>query len=72
MRQLRQIILTMLRVSYEFGVMQPENDPVTREGHIVVAEAIVRGDGPAARDAMAQMLRRNQSIARDYWQERSS
>ena len=72
MWQLRQIILTMLRVSYEFGVMHPENGPVTREGHIIVAEAIVHGDGPAARDAMAQMLRRNQSIARDYWQERSS
>jgi DNA-binding FadR family transcriptional regulator len=72
MRQLRQIILTMLRVSYEFGVMHPENGPVTREGHIVVAEAIARGDGPAARNAMAQMLRRNQSIAREYRQERSS
>ena len=46
MRQMRQIILTMLRVSYEFGVMRPENDPVTREGHIVVAEAIARRDGP--------------------------
>ena len=69
MRQMRQIILTMLRVSYEFGVMQPENDPVTREGHIDVAEAIARRDGAAARDAMARMLRRNQSIAQDYWQE---
>ncbi len=60
---MRQIILTMLRVSYEFGVMRPEHDPVTREGHIRVAEAIVRHDGPAARDAMAAMLRRNESIA---------
>lgn len=72
MRQLRQIILTMLRVSYEFGVMHPENGPVTREGHIVVAEAIARRDGSAARDAMAEMLRRNQSIAQDYWRERVS
>ncbi len=46
MRQMRQIILTMLRVSYEYGVMHPENGPVTREGHIAVAEAIVRRDGP--------------------------
>lgn len=63
MRQMRQIILTMLRVSYEYGVMRPEHDPVTREGHIRVAEAIFRHDGPAARDAMAAMLRRNESIA---------
>ncbi len=69
MRQLRQIILTMLRVSYEFGVMKPENVPVTREGHIGVAEAIARRDGAAARDAMARMLRRNESIAQDYWRE---
>jgi GntR family galactonate operon transcriptional repressor len=71
MRQMHQIIRTMLRVSYEVGVMHPENGPVTREGHIVVAEAIGRRDGPAARDAMAEMLRRNQRIAEDYWRERS-
>ena len=44
MRQLRQIIVTMLRVSYDFGVSKPENDPVTRQGHISVAEAIARRD----------------------------
>jgi DNA-binding FadR family transcriptional regulator len=66
-RQMRQIILTMLRVSYEYGVMHPENGPVTREGHIVVAEAITRRDGPAARDAMAAMLHRSEIIAQDYW-----
>ena len=69
MRQMRQIILTMLRVSYEFGVMHRENDPVSRERHIAVAEAIVRRDGPAAHDAMAVMLSRNRRIAERYWRE---
>ena len=71
MRQMRQIILTMLRVSYEFGV-RPENAPVTREGHVVVAEAIVRHDPEAARTAMVEMLRRNESIAEGYWLDLSS
>ena len=35
MRQLRQIIVTMLRVSYDFGVSRQQNDPVTRQGHIL-------------------------------------
>ena len=64
MRQLRQIIVTMLRVSYEFGVSRPQNDPVTRQGHIVVAEAIACRDGEAARKNMATMLERNRSLAR--------
>ena len=63
MRQMRQIILTMLRVSYEFGV-RPENAPVTRQGHILVAEAIARHDREAARENMATMLERNRSLAR--------
>ena len=71
MRQLRQIILTMLRVSYEFGV-RPENAPVTREGHVAVAEAIARHDAEAARAAMSEMLQRNRSIAQDYWLPLSS
>jgi DNA-binding FadR family transcriptional regulator len=66
MRQMRQIILTMLRVSYEVGV-RPENAPVTREGHVAVAEAIARHDAEAARTAMAEMLHRNESIAQGYW-----
>lgn len=33
MRQLRQIIVTMLRASYAVGVARPENEPVDREGH---------------------------------------
>ena len=62
MRQMRPIILAILRVSYEFGV-RPENVPVTRAGHIRVAEAIARADADAAREAMRTMLRRNAAIA---------
>lgn len=67
LRQMRQIILTMLRVSYEFGVVNPENDKVSREGHIAVAEAIAARDPEGARQAMAEMLELNRSIAADYW-----
>jgi DNA-binding FadR family transcriptional regulator len=63
MRQLRQIIITMLRVSYDFGVSKQENDPVTRQGHILVAEAIARRNSKAARKNMSKMLARNRSIA---------
>jgi DNA-binding FadR family transcriptional regulator len=69
MRQMRQLILTMLRVSYEYGVMRPVYDPVSRAGHVEVAEAIANHDGPAARDAMAAMLSRNAQIAQSYWRE---
>jgi GntR family galactonate operon transcriptional repressor len=69
MQQMRQIIQTMLRVSYEYGVLEPDNDRVTRDGHIRVAEAIARGDGPAARDAMSVMLHRNESIAQVHWRQ---
>lgn len=64
MRQLRQIIVTMLRVSYDFGVSHHNSDPVTRQGHILVAEAIASRDGEAARKRMATMLDRNRSLAR--------
>jgi GntR family galactonate operon transcriptional repressor len=67
MRQLRQIILTMLRVSYEFGVSKPQNEPVSRQGHINVAEAIGRRDGDGARLAMAEMLEQNQNLVAGYW-----
>lgn len=69
MKQLRQLILTTLRVSYEYGVMRPEHDPVSRAGHLKVAEAIAGHDGPAAREAMASMLGRNARIAQAYWTE---
>jgi GntR family transcriptional regulator, galactonate operon transcriptional repressor len=67
MRQLRQIIVTMLRVSYEVGVARPENEPVTRQGHIDVAEAIKRRDRDGAREAMARMLDRNRGLVKDDW-----
>lgn len=69
MKQFRQLILTTLRVSYEYGVLRPEHDPVTRAGHLKVAEAIASHDGPAAREAMASMLGRNARIAESYWTE---
>lgn len=69
MQQMRQLFLTMLRVSYEYGVMRPANDPVSRVGHLKVAKAIASHDGLAAREAMATMLSRNKRIAQSYWQE---
>lgn len=69
MRQMRQIILTMLRVSYEFGVANPENDQVSRDGHLAVAEAICARDPEAAHKAMSAMLDLNRSLADDHWRE---
>lgn len=69
MQQMRQLILTTLRVSYEYGVMRPEHDPVSRAGHVKVAEAIAGRDGPAAREAMATMLSRNARMAQTYWRD---
>jgi DNA-binding FadR family transcriptional regulator len=69
MRQLRQIIVTMLRVSYNFGVSRPENDPVTRQGHISVAEAIRRRDSSAARARMSAMLEQNRGLAAAHYDE---
>jgi DNA-binding FadR family transcriptional regulator len=69
MRQFRQIIVTMLRVSYDFGVSKSENDPVTRQGHILVAEAIARRDRKAARVNMATMLERNRGLAKVHYEE---
>jgi DNA-binding FadR family transcriptional regulator len=71
MRQLRQIIVTMLQVSYEVGVARPQNEPVTRQGHIDVAEAIARRDHNGARQAMARMLERNQRLVKSYWNARN-
>jgi GntR family transcriptional regulator, galactonate operon transcriptional repressor len=72
MRQLRQITLTMLRVSYEFGVTKPQNGPVNRQGHIDVAEAVARRDSEGAREAMAAMLQRNRSLVAEYWTDDES
>lgn len=69
MQQMRQIILTMLRVSYEYGVRRPEHEPVNREGHLRVAEAIHRHDDVEARAAMAEMLAHNTQLAQLYWRD---
>ena len=69
MRQMRQIILTMLRVSYEFGVANPDNEKVSREGHLAVAEAIIARDPDGARNAMSAMLDLNRSLAGDNWRD---
>jgi GntR family transcriptional regulator, galactonate operon transcriptional repressor len=69
MRQMRQIILTMLRVSYEFGVANPKNEQVSREGHLAVAKAISARDPQAAHKAMSAMLDLNRSLANDHWQD---
>jgi len=63
MRQLRPLILTMLRISYEYGVLDNIAEPVSREGHILVAEAIKRRDAASARREMARMLSLNQTKA---------
>ena len=67
MRQLRPIILAVLRISYEFGVLIVDGSPVNREGHIHVAEAIRDRDSAAARTLMDHMLNNNRKIATDHW-----
>lgn len=64
MRQLRQIVLTMLRISYELGVIAVEFADVDRAGHIAVAKAIEARAPDRARRAMAEMLNRNTQTAR--------
>lgn len=63
MRQLRPIILTMLWISYEYGVLAKSDEPVTRDGHIKVAEAIRTRDANNAQREMARMLEFNQRTA---------
>lgn len=63
LRQMRPLIVTMLRVSYEFGVLQRVTAPVSRDGHIRVAEAIRNGKGRLAREEMAKMLELNRRDA---------
>ena len=69
MRQMQRIILTMLRISYEFGVLIVDGEPVSREGHIHVAQAIRDGNPAAAEAAMQAMLDLNRKTAMDYWKE---
>lgn len=63
MRQLRRIILAMVRISYEFGVLAADGELVTRDGHIRVADAIARGEADLARQSMAEMLQSNRHTA---------
>ncbi|NVK33063.1 MAG: FadR family transcriptional regulator [Rhodobacteraceae bacterium] len=67
MRQMQNIILTMLRISYEFGVLVVDGEPVSREGHIHVAEAIRDRNADAAEQAMQTMLKFNRRTAVEYW-----
>ncbi|MEY8120522.1 FadR/GntR family transcriptional regulator [Falsihalocynthiibacter sp. BN13B15] len=69
MRQLQEIILTMLRISYEYGVLVVEGEPVSREGHIHVAEAIRSRDAATAEETMRNMLQLNRRTANDFWQQ---
>jgi GntR family transcriptional regulator, galactonate operon transcriptional repressor len=64
MRQLRRIILAMLRISYEYGVLAVDGEEITREGHVRVADAITARDPATARRAMTEMLERNRLTAR--------
>ncbi len=62
LRQMRQLIVTMLRVSYDFAVLQHDVVP-SRDGHIRVAEAIAARQGETARVEMARMLELNRRDA---------
>lgn len=72
MRQMRPMILSVLRISYEFGVQVVDDKPVSREGHIRVAEAIRDRDGPRARAEMETMLGLNRDTAAVYWERRAA
>lgn len=69
MRQMRRLILTMLRISYEYGVIAIDRSDVNRQGHVDVADAIAARDPQSARSAMAQMLELNREIAPYNWRE---
>jgi len=62
MRQMRPLIVSMLRVSYEFAILQHAVVP-SRDGHIRVADAIAARNGPLARAEMAAMLELNRRDA---------
>ncbi len=53
----------MLRVSYEYGVLRKASEPVSRDGHIRVAEAIQTRDATTAKYEMARMLELNRRDA---------
>lgn len=70
MGQLRGIFTAILRISYEFGVQKVDGQPVSREGHVLVAEAVARGDATGARREMERMLDLNRATADAYWRDR--
>lgn len=63
MRQMRPLIITMLRVSYEFSAIERVTAPISKDGHIRVAQAIKAGNGSEARKEMARMLELNRRDA---------
>ncbi|MBO6718889.1 MAG: FadR family transcriptional regulator [Rhizobiaceae bacterium] len=68
MRQMRPMILTVLQISYEFGVLIVDGERVTREGHIRVADAIRARNARTARAEMEHMLELNRDTASRYWE----
>lgn len=66
MRQLRPIILTVLRISYEVGVFAVDGATINRLGHLKVAEAVRDRDSDRARTEMARMLANNREISLAY------
>ncbi|SFT08261.1 transcriptional regulator, GntR family [Sulfitobacter marinus] len=72
MRQLRPIIIGILRISYEYGVQTDNGTPVSREGHTRVAEAIRDRSGADAKREMEKMLDANRHTAKEYWEKRTS
>ncbi len=71
MRQLRPIITSILKISYDFGVQVANGSDVSRERHVLVAEAIRDRDSEAARKEMETMLDLNRARAAEYWHDRA-
>ena len=71
MRQLRPMIMSVLRISYEFGVQTDRGEPVSRKGHLLVAKAIQNKDGIVAKFEMEKMLEANRRTARAYWENKN-
>jgi GntR family transcriptional regulator, galactonate operon transcriptional repressor len=63
MRQMRPLIMTMLRLSYEIGLDQRHGEDVSQDGHSKVAKAIAAKEGGLAREEMTRMLQLNRRDA---------
>jgi len=63
MRQMRPLIMTMLRLSYEIGLDQTRGEEVSEDGHSKVAAAIAAREGSLARAEMTKMLQLNRRDA---------